>query len=704
MDFIDISTFGGFALLVLGFGFIIFVHELGHFLVAKWVGVRCPYFAIGMGFAGKLPPICSYRKGVGFKFGGTDAIYRKRAAEQLEADGIDPATATEEQYYAAGDKVGLGQTEYRLMPLPLGGYVMMLGQEDIDPSAQSDDPAAFNNKPIWARAAVISAGVVMNIIFGVIFFLIAFRAGVDFNAPQVGDISQLAAAAEPYAEGHKEDIQYKGLQTGDVIKTFDGVPIGDLTEVRINTALAEKGVPVTVVVDRPLPNGEYETLEYEIVPESDASGLLSLGFAPPTTLELPKGLRPEAMPKPLADAGVRGGMVIVEAGGKEVEHYYEYQRRLVNARGLPVPVVFQDPKTEERIELELAATANMNIIEPADGDFTYHLLGFVPATAVMQVVPKSPAEEAGLQTGDVIVRIGSVAWPGPRDIVAVVTASEGAVDVTVLRGEERLELSITPGRDGKIGILPGSMNRLPADLAATPHIRDSIEDQPAEKLNLVAGSQIVSVDGKDVADYTDFQRALLALAEQNPKGFTFTLGAINNVGKERKVSEHEITVSEQQAGELRLAGWDTPPIVFMMDMVPIKADSMAAALGLGAKKTWQSMQQVYLTLLRVAQQSVSPKNFQGPVGIAHTGTRIAKQGFTYLMFFLGLISVNLAVINFLPIPIVDGGHIVFLIIEKIKGSPVGPRVQTAALYVGLVLLACVFLYVTYNDIVRLVQA
>ena len=125
------------------------------------------------------------------------------------------------------------------------------------------------------------------------------------------------------------------------------------------------------------------------------------------------------------------------------------------------------------------------------------------------------------------------------------------------------------------------------------------------------------------------------------------------------------------------------------------------AVSLGFKKTHQFITNTYMTLLRLTQGTVPADKMSGPVGIVHQGTIIAERGWEYLLFFLGLISVNLAVINFLPIPITDGGQAVFLAIEKIKGSPVSVKIQTVATVVGLALLLCVFLFVTYNDALRL---
>src|SRR5690606_32141778 len=106
-------------------------------------------------------------------------------------------------------------------------------------------------------------------------------------------------------------------------------------------------------------------------------------------------------------------------------------------------------------------------------------------------------------------------------------------------------------------------------------------------------------------------------------------------------------------------------------------------------------------IFRATQGSLPLSQAAGPIGIVHYGATFTSYGWPYLMFFLGLISINLVVINLLPVPIVDGGHLVFLAIEKIKGSPVSARVQTAATLVGLVLLGSLFLFVTYHDIGRL---
>ena len=275
-----ILAFGG---LVVGFGFIIFVHELGHFLVAKWVGIRCTQFAIGFGHA----MVC-WRKGIGLHRGTTEKEFERRVNEYLdgrlqgkfaeqsnqpdsESDDAGETPAGEDkkskpkyssqQVDEAATKLGLGETEYRLNWMPLGGYVKMLGQEDMDPAARSDDPRSYNNKSVGARMAVISAGVVMNLIFGLLFFIIAFMAGVAFPPNIVGRVTPNGPAHKVFAIGHDKDKEYLGLRPGDKVIMIDDEPIEDFMDLQMAVGLSRGGTELKFTIVR-----KGQTLEYMIEP------------------------------------------------------------------------------------------------------------------------------------------------------------------------------------------------------------------------------------------------------------------------------------------------------------------------------------------------------------------------------------------------------------------------------------------------------
>ena len=129
------------------------------------------------------------------------------------------------------------------------------------------------------------------------------------------------------------------------------------------------------------------------------------------------------------------------------------------------------------------------------------------------------------------------------------------------------------------------------------------------------------------------------------------------------------------------------------------ADTVGGAVRMGMDDTRKFIIQTYLTLYGlIFSQTISPNQLHGALGIAKVGHDIQEKGFIHLLFLLGVISVNLAVANFLPLPIVDGGHFLLLIVEKIRGKRLAPKIELTIQYVGLCLIIGILLFVTYNDL------
>src|SRR5450432_1344570 len=140
----DVMHFAMMLLLVFGFGFVIFWHELGHFLAAKWAGVKVEQFAVGFGHA-----MLSWRKGLGFRSGSSTKEYETRVLAHLGKETAEQGQVKDrleyrnDEFERAANDLGIGETEYRLNWIPLGGYVKMLGQDDMDPNSISDSPRIF---------------------------------------------------------------------------------------------------------------------------------------------------------------------------------------------------------------------------------------------------------------------------------------------------------------------------------------------------------------------------------------------------------------------------------------------------------------------------------------------------------------------------------------------------------------------------------
>lgn len=676
---------------IIGFGFLVFVHELGHFLVAKWVGVRATQFAIGFG-----PAMISYRPGLGIFIGcSSEKMYQRMAKERIQEKAerrgrfVDPDDITPKQIYESADAMGMGETEYRLNYIPLGGYVKMLGQEDLNPNAATDDPRAFNRKPIWARACVISAGVIMNMIFGLIFFIMAFTPGVDFPSSQIGYVRPNFPAATTFAVGHENNPAFEGLRPGDRIVAINGRPMSDMMEVQMKVALSGRTESLHLEVERP---GHDQPLHFNMQPIRDPDmGMRAIGVAPISSLEV--GLLDRD--GPIYAAGVRPGMVATHAAGRPLDSYVDLLNILGEHRGMAAPVTFVDPETQQTTTAPLSATAQMQVDPQHD---MRHLLGLVPAVQITAALEDSPAARAGVQAGDLLAQVDGTHWPAASEVSALVrqAAEEGrGVRIAVLRQDMLHELGEIRPRQGRIGVQMSE-----ADLIISQILPDSPASIFEADDRVPGGSSLRSINGQRIVQWQDAVRVIQQHLERNPEQ-PLRVELQLAITRQPTVAM-SIDLTEAQRAELAaLQFLDPMGIRFRDKLVTISGDNPWQACVLGFKKTHQYMVQTYLTLLRLIQRDVPATEMRGPVGIAHVGMQVTQQGMPRFFFLLGLISVNLAVLNFLPIPIVDGGLMLFLLYEKIKGSPPGEKLQTVSLLFGLALIASVFLFVTYNDIMRL---
>jgi regulator of sigma E protease len=229
--------------------------------------------------------------------------------------------------------------------------------------------------------------------------------------------------------------------------------------------------------------------------------------------------------------------------------------------------------------------------------------------------------------------------------------------------------------------------------SAHPVVADTIavENGPP-KLDIPRGASITAVDGVAVSNFYDVIREI------------------------RKYSNERITITyrlnDQVAGDVSLKVGNSKDLfavkTTLTEDIPFdalertyKASGPVDAMVMGYKKTVMFIAQTYVTLRRLIGGLVSPKDLMGPVGIITLSYRIvADRPFVYYVYFLGLISSAIAVFNFLPLPPLDGGLVVLLLVEKIKGSALSERVQAIIAYAGWTLIGTLILYVTFNDIVR----
>jgi regulator of sigma E protease len=699
MDSIQNMLGTAFDLLVVivGFGLIIFIHELGHFVAAKWAGIRVMAFAIGFG-----PAVCSYRKGFGLRRGSSERKYLKQMRENPPSSG-DTAPSP---------------TEYRLNALPFGGYVKMLGQDDMDPTAVSNEPDSYQNCPPLKRMVVISAGVVANVALAVVLFIVVFMAGMRVEPAAIGSTmpGSPASRAVP-VNAEQAGVVEAGLKDGDVVVKINGRRPNSFNDLAMATAMAKRDTPVRLLVERP---GVTQPIEFSIEPEPDRmTKLLDIGILPPRSATLLEADSPEAaqqfqdMLAQMGLAGVEPGMTLVSAGERAVDSFYDLARVVDASGGKPIPVVFEDDGRRVEGELTPIPKLQRDLVEmPGDSlaEIT-HLLGLQP---VMRVADASPrATKFGLQDNDVFIKVGSVMYPSIDRGIAEIRASAGeSIPLVVQRetdtGTQQVELSARVSSKGMIGFgatdtgTDSTLLSLPPERITAMEPGAEPRTPPAFGLITTPGTRIMAVNETQVSNFAELREALQQATGQRADDGSATV-ELTIEPPDSDVKKVSWTIPAGAIDRLHALGWASPlgDHLFQPVLTTLKADGPLDAVRMGVTETNRVMVTVYATLVRLFQGSVKVEHLKGPVGIAHIGTRIVNRGLLWLLFFMALISVNLAVINFLPLPIVDGGLFIFLLIEQVRGKPVPAAIQNATTLAGLVLIGSLFLIVTFNDILAL---
>mgnify|MGYP000582286467 CR=1 FL=1 len=219
------------------------------------------------------------------------------------------------------------------------------------------------------------------------------------------------------------------------------------------------------------------------------------------------------------------------------------------------------------------------------------------------------------------------------------------------------------------------------------------ENMPAAQAGLQAGDEIVAVDGKPVSRWEELSGAIRA-----------SDGMAVDLTVRRAEKEWSVGVTPQRSEGKTIFGESTPIYVIGVEQSSnfiTERSNPIAAVWLGIQRTGELCYLTVMTLVKLFQGVVSTSAVGGPLTIMTEAGKQAHNGFAALAFFMALLSVNLGVLNLLPIPILDGGHLVFMGIEKILGRPMEIRHREIAQQVGMFLLISLMGFALYNDIHRL---
>ncbi|MDD5064783.1 MAG: site-2 protease family protein [Phycisphaerae bacterium] len=685
----NIGVFGNVLLVALGFGAFVLVHEFGHFLLAKLCGIKVEAFSIG--FPPTLVGILRTEKGM-----------RIRILPQFfpKGDGSDDGRLS----FTVGKKEHQpGETEYRIGAIPFGGFVKMLGQEDVGQIKECDDPRSFANKPVSARMAVIAAGVVFNAISALIVFMVVFLIGINRVPAVVGGVVPGSPAAQA------------GLTAGDEVIEIAGRNKNlDYYDIAVEAALSGKEKKVALKVR----HEDGSIGDYTLVAEKEPGDeMKKFGIVLPQSLIVAKISDANDVNELFERTGLRPGDRIVSVDGRSVQNYWEFEKTAQDSIAPAATVKAEriwaggeSGEVEAKIKLSLIAADIKNEAESETGN----ICSMVPRMRLEDVSKEPPPtakklkalfgskeerKEIGtkeeLQSGDIVLAAGEVENPTYKELRDVTTKYEDKeMPIKVLRKvdgtENELTVTVTPKRSKKDGpVLIGVGTVFDAE---HPVVAKTISTKDYPELDIPRGAVITAVDKVKVSSFYDVVREIRQKA-----------------GKRIEIAYR---AGEKETGSVKLdvkadENFAAVKSVFA-DLVPFKplerlykASGPVEAIGIGYRKTVMFIAQAYITLKGLVGGLVSPKSLMGPVGIISLSYKIvAERPLIDYAYFLGLISASIAVFNILPLLPFDGGFIVFLLIEKIKGTPVSVRVQEKIASVGWMLVIALILYVTFNDIIR----
>jgi regulator of sigma E protease len=316
---------------------------------------------------------------------------------------------------------------------------------------------------------------------------------------------------------------------------------------------------------------------------------------------------------------------------------------------------------------------------------------FILSTEIGYVLPDSPASKAGLNPGDIIKSVDGKTIEDLSEIQEVLLGKAGTpLEVLIERGHELIIVTVIP-QEFKQEVYGREIPM--ADIGIEPPMDARIDDvdpeSPASRAGLLQGDIIRSVDGKAIKDFREIKDALIGKADTPLE-----------VIVERDNELVPVTVVPE-ASKQKMDGQEFPVATLGIRHFEFQEKREYGIWGAGiraAVETWTWVVRIYDTIVKLLTGTYSIKMMGGPIMIGQMTGDVAQAGLVALMVFMAMISVNLGIINLFPIPILDGGLIILLLVELVIGKPLSMKTREWAQKIGLFLIAILMAVVIYNDI------
>ncbi|HKY99922.1 MAG TPA: site-2 protease family protein [Rhabdochlamydiaceae bacterium] len=633
-----------------GLGFLIFIHELGHYFMARRVGMTVEAFAIGFG-----KPVLSW-----------------------ECNGV----------------------KWHICALPFGGYVRIAGMEKKGKLEPHQIPDGFYGKKPIARIKVALMGPIVNIVFAFIAFVIIWIAGG--REKPFSDYTRLIGWVDKGS-----DLYLDGVRPGDEIADFNGKPFEGFNELIYASLLDNKNATLKgFKID--YATGQRTPFDYTLEVDQDLRGIDSatktVGILSPASY-----LIYDRMPDG-SENSISAGSPMAQSGIEYKDRILWVDGQLIFSKKQLIATV-NEPKTlltvQRGAEVFLARVPRLQVSDLRIGPeqkaelddwmheaqlktklsdlffIPYNLNPVLNVENALTYIDKESKEQKPcttgycgldipLQSGDKIIAV---------DGVAVNTSFE------FLSNLQSRRIQVIVKHDDKEPVLSWK--------EADSHFDDGVNWNDLQKIYSSIGTpQPVKQLGN--------LRLLSSVSPKNLNDFPLSENQkerlANELSAQRKQIE-KIEDPEQKAAALRLLEEGQKKVMLGI----VLQDRLVTYNPSPFSMFFSVFKETYRTLVAVVTGVLSPKWLAGPVGIVQVMQYGWSLGVKEALFWLSMISLNLGIINLLPVPVLDGGHICFAIWESITKKPIKSKTMERLIIPFIVLIIAFFLYLTYHDLMRLVH-
>jgi regulator of sigma E protease len=410
-----------------------------------------------------------------------------------------------------------------------------------------------------------------------------------------------------------------------------------------------------------------------------------------------------AINSPAFEMGFRPGDQILKVAGQPVETWDDLQDRLDDAKNQSVQFEIKSKLKSEPTELsvQVGSTSNPNPLALSKTSGNIEGFQYYSNGSTVGIQKGSILDGLGIKTGDTLTSVNDQSVLYWREVEAL--------DKTLNPGQqlnlvfERL-VSEKTGKTDTLNInvqVPKEGNFASLGIEKSDlYLARVLEGSPASKAGLKENDKLVAINGVQLSEW---DQVLSTIKNYAPEAGSVKFSIL------RDGQKSDLMITPQMTGHMTTGGREekryTIGIVPLIAMATeksmiVKTTNPIKAIAIGTKKSYDMTVMTLMSFVRLISGEISSKNVGGILSIGQAASESFKAGFNYFIQMMGVISISLFVLNLLPVPVLDGGHILFYTIELIKGSPVSLKKMEIAQQVGLVLLMSLMLFALFNDVNR----